>query len=280
VDKVGQANFQYEAESKDSLAFAPNAVGIQAIGEIESGPGVFFDHYPHTTVTFIQPLEGSLDIRLSDRPDIRLKPMQFSVIFPGRLITISSKSKKVHLAYLSVTGPRVVEAVLKLGFWEFQCETDDFPAEYFRQVSGIFQKSGCKSDDPAALLAVERMLRTMAVRRRHCGGNIPFFDAVRKINCMGFANFSTEAAAREIGISRSSLRNLFAAADFKSPGEYMDDVRVARAKEYLYRTQKSTAEIASDLGFANENSFSQFFKRRTGITPARFRRQPILTGRP
>jgi len=269
-------NFLFEAEAHDSAVFDPAAIGIDAIGEIESGPQVFLDNYPHTAVLFIQPLEGSLDIRLSDGHDIHLGCMEFSVIFPQRLITISTKAKKNHFAYLSLKGPRAVETVLKLGFWEFESATDDFPTAYFRQVCKIFQRSGCKSDDPESLLTVERMMRTMAARRLHCGGNIPFFRAVKVINNMDLTNFTTEAAARAIGISRSSLRNLFLDANFMPPGAYMDSVRAARAKEYLYSSQMSTEQIAHALGFANENSFAVFFRRVVGTTPAKYRRQPIM----
>jgi len=192
------------------------------------------------------------------------------------LMTITTTAKKNHIVYLSLSGTRVVEATLKFGFWESQCEVDEFPLDYFRQIAETFKRAGCKSDDPESLLYVERMMRTMAARRRNCGGNIPFFDAIRTINRMDLSDFTTDSAARQLGISRSSLRNLFKEADFMPPGKYMDAIRLARAKELLYRTQMSTAEVAAALGFANENSFSTFFRRMSRITPFHFRRQPMI----
>jgi len=275
---MNDSNYCYETTSDTAVPFENGNVLVKSIGEMESGPRILVDSYPHVTVSFLQVIEGSLDIRYSDSRRLHVAPMQFAVILPGALMTIEAKAKKNHIAYLALSGTRVVEAILKVGFWESQCEVDDFPTDFFRQIADSFRKSGCKGDDPETLLGIQRMMRTMAARRRNCGGNIPFFDAIRTINRMNMADFTTDAAARAIGISRSSLRNLFAEAGFMPPGKYMDLVRVARAKEYLYRTQLSTAEVADALGFANENSFSVFFKRMTRTTPSHFRRQPIGSG--
>lgn len=273
---MDETTYCYESTSESTVPFSNGNVLIKSIGEMDSGPRILVDSYPHVTVSFLQVIQGSLDIDYSDGRRLRVGPMQFAAVFPGTLMTIATKAKKNHVAYLALSGTRVVEAILKFGFWESQCDIDDFPTDFFRQIADSFRKSGYRGDDPNTLIAVQRMMRTMAARRRNCGGNIPFFDAVRTINRMDFSNFTTDAAARTIGISRSSLRNLFAEAGFVSPGKYMDRVRVARAKEYLYRTQMSTAEIANALGFANENSFSTFFRRMTHITPSHFRRQPIV----
>ena len=50
-----------------------------------------------------------------------------------------------------------------------------------------------------------------------------------------------------------------------------DERRRQRAQQLLRESQKSIAEIAEDLGFANTTSFSRAFRRWFNLTPGDFR---------
>lgn len=56
---------------------------------------------------------------------------------------------------------------------------------------------------------------------------------------------------------------------------YLNNLRLEQAKQLLATTQLSLEEIASHTGFSDEFYFNRFFKKRTMITPARYRRQWI-----
>lgn len=49
--------------------------------------------------------------------------------------------------------------------------------------------------------------------------------------------------------------------------EWIDRALITRIKVELLHTDKSVADIAYDLGFANPAFFSKYFKRLTGLTP-------------
>lgn len=59
----------------------------------------------------------------------------------------------------------------------------------------------------------------------------------------------------------------------KSFSEYLNDVRMSKAKEFLIRTDMSAKEIAGRVGFANVTYFSTVFKKNTGLTPDRYRKE-------
>lgn len=57
------------------------------------------------------------------------------------------------------------------------------------------------------------------------------------------------------------------------PHRYHVGRRIARAKELLDAGTHSVTAIARDLGFAETSSFSATFRRVTGISPMRYRRE-------
>ncbi|MEI4771340.1 bifunctional transcriptional activator/DNA repair enzyme AdaA [Psychrobacillus sp. FJAT-51614] len=58
-----------------------------------------------------------------------------------------------------------------------------------------------------------------------------------------------------------------------SPVEYMQQVRIAKAKELLTNTKKSLVEIGKEIGMSNIPYFITLFKRVTGYTPIQFRKK-------
>ena len=50
-----------------------------------------------------------------------------------------------------------------------------------------------------------------------------------------------------------------------------DEVRLERARDLLYRTDKPVKQVAAAVGFRNEKSFARAFKEWVGATPAAFR---------
>ena len=58
-----------------------------------------------------------------------------------------------------------------------------------------------------------------------------------------------------------------------SPGQYQQQLKLARAKELLSSSNLSIAEIAFELNFECVGQFSTFFRKKEGVTPSEFRRQ-------
>jgi YesN/AraC family two-component response regulator len=46
---------------------------------------------------------------------------------------------------------------------------------------------------------------------------------------------------------------------------------ILEAKKLIHLTHKSMKEIAAELNFDDENYFSRYFKKHTGIPPSQFR---------
>lgn len=74
-----------------------------------------------------------------------------------------------------------------------------------------------------------------------------------------------------LGVSRSYFSTVFKEKTGQSFVEYLTNLRMEKAKEYLRETGLCTYEIAERIGFADPHYFSLTFRRRTGMTPKQYK---------
>lgn len=80
------------------------------------------------------------------------------------------------------------------------------------------------------------------------------------------------ALANEVGLSPGHLMRAFRQSTGQTVHEFVEQVRVARARALLLDTDKPIKQIADLLGFSSPSSFTLAFRRATGESPARLRR--------
>jgi AraC family transcriptional regulator len=86
-------------------------------------------------------------------------------------------------------------------------------------------------------------------------------------------NWTVQSLARESGISRARLAQLFSQQVGSSVHKALNKVRVEHARILLKESGLSVSEIAQDCGFATSQHFARIFRRLTGSTAARYRRE-------
>ncbi len=136
---------------------------------------------------------------------------------------------------------------------------------------------------PATMLATARFLLIEPPRQsqRPFAQFIPRFDhgddAIRQSQHHIHAHATTlhgvadlQAAAGMTG--RTFLRRFSAATGFR-PVEYIQQVRIAKAREALERTLTPVDRIAWDVGYADPAAFRKLFQKLTGLPPAAYRQQ-------
>lgn len=79
------------------------------------------------------------------------------------------------------------------------------------------------------------------------------------------------AMAAMASLSRQRFSRVFKNAAGMTLIEYLAHVRVTQAARLLRETDRSIAEIASSLGFADQSHFDRRFRRHYGRTPRQFR---------
>lgn len=83
-----------------------------------------------------------------------------------------------------------------------------------------------------------------------------------------FAALAAGAGVHPVHVSRAFRR-----AFGTSPGRYVREIRIERAKQLLEHASLSISQIAAALGFTDQSHLTRTFQRITGTTPAAYRKR-------
>jgi len=142
--------------------------------------------------------------------------------------------------------------------------------------------SGCMSGQ----LFAEGVSLALLARLRECYGTRPprresesrklstrqLHEAIAFIDANLGADLSLASLARLMSMSPSTFARLFKASVGATTHSFVLSRRLQRA-EILLNGDTSLSEIALAVGFASQSHFTEAFRRRTGRTPSRARRQ-------
>jgi AraC-like DNA-binding protein len=143
--------------------------------------------------------------------------------------------------------------------------------------------------------AVEHLLAYVGTRREALGGdadhvapllaaalsetetNAPAPEAVLKateyIRRAYPRPITCDDTAKAAGISTAHLHGLFKQWLGVTPGRYLGEIRLDRAKDRLAGSAEPIVEIALGVGFSEQSAFTRAFRRRFGTSPAAYRRR-------
>lgn len=85
------------------------------------------------------------------------------------------------------------------------------------------------------------------------------------------ASLSTSKVAKVIGHNASYLSALFKRETGMTITEYIEKQRLVIAKQHLVLSSKTIREIASEVGYVDQNYFSRVFKKHVGMSPMEYR---------
>ncbi|KQO33724.1 AraC family transcriptional regulator [Pseudomonas sp. Leaf83] len=83
-------------------------------------------------------------------------------------------------------------------------------------------------------------------------------------------NIGLDELARVCGVDRFRLSRAFKAAFCIAPHGYLIQLRLVRARRLL-ALGTAPADVASDLGFADQSHLGRWFRRANGLTPGAYR---------
>lgn len=128
--------------------------------------------------------------------------------------------------------------------------------------------------------AIRRYLGTLPAERTGwlAGLNDPFIArALAFIHSRLSEQWTVDALAREVGVSRSVLADRFTRLIGISPMHYLACWRLQVAAQRLSSSHEAMAQIAFEVGYESEAAFSRAFKRLFGAPPATWRKRGEAT---
>lgn len=103
--------------------------------------------------------------------------------------------------------------------------------------------------------------------------NAALMEAIREIVESNYQdmNLSLQGIAAMLKMTPAYVGRIFKQNELMSVGEYINEVRLSRAREYLETKNFSIKEIMELVGYLNESTFFKLFKKRYGVTPREYR---------
>ncbi|HCE41295.1 MAG: hypothetical protein CL549_10365 [Alcanivorax sp.] len=150
------------------------------------------------------------------------------------------------------------------------------PVYFERPSAGIVVRAALldqplRHGDPAIRHALERHADEL-LRHRHQPA--PLSGEVRRLltAMLGEQDPSAIEIAHQLGLSERSLHRRLS-AEGSSFQALLDAVRLARARVLLHESNAPLDEVAMYLGLQSRQSLIRWFRRHTGLTPGRYRKE-------
>lgn len=170
----------------------------------------------------------------------------------------------------------------------------DFQFFYAVKTTCIFCRPSCKSRPPNKqnVRIFQNAQQALAAHFRPCkrckptGQRLPDSEWVDQITHFIDSHFSEnvtlEILAEMCHGSPYHLHRTFKRVKGMTPGEYVQQLRMNKAKQLLADTDKTITDIAFAVGMSSTPYFVTLFKKMTGTTPTEYRhrhKQASETGR-
>ena len=126
---------------------------------------------------------------------------------------------------------------------------------YLKEITRI--KNNCYNN--------QGQLHTVIMTRHFINNN---YDKELNLNILSHIRFT----------SKFHLIRLYKRYYGQTPGQYLIDRRLEKAKEFLIKGQ-SVSETCYDIGFESPSSFSTLFKSKFGLTPKEFQKEQFSQSR-
>lgn len=185
------------------------------------------------------------------------------------------------------------------GFFEAYYPTVKLRPERILSLAGpahrLITGGGSSSWEDVALYLIARFSsETEAVRAAkvfllgdHSEGQLPFAALVQPrrhedatiAKCQAWiadhyaADNPVARMVAQSGLSERTFKRRFKTATGYSPMDYVQTLRIEEAKQLLEVTGEPTDAVARQVGYEDPAFFRRLFKRRTGVTPARYRQR-------
>ncbi|TWD93719.1 AraC family transcriptional regulator of adaptative response / methylphosphotriester-DNA alkyltransferase methyltransferase [Neobacillus bataviensis] len=160
---------------------------------------------------------------------------------------------------------------------------------YAVKTTGIFCKPSCKSRVPKKdnVRIFQSAEEALAANFRPCKRcmptepNLPDQEWIHSITNFINKNYHSKLTLETLAeISHGSpyhLQRTFKKVKGMTPVEYIQDVRIIKAKELLIKSDRAVTEISRMVGIPNTPYFITLYKKKTGETPAQYRQSKCNT---
>jgi len=155
-----------------------------------------------------------------------------------------------------------IENLFKRGCEEIK-ERDENREEILRSILDLM------------LLTCNNLYSTTSSNKRINRGHILVKNFLKLLEENYTKNLRIKDYANMLAITSNHLTETVRVSTGKTPIEFIQDKMTIEIKRLLLHTNLSISEIADKLHFSDLSYFTKFFKKNTGVTPLKFRKNNL-----
>lgn len=142
----------------------------------------------------------------------------------------------------------------------------------FERLEQVFLRKGCCADSLSELYRLISLVSTLT-QESTLPHDRRLEDALAHMNLHFKEKDCIAQAARVCEVTPRRFTDLFRESYHCTPGQYLTQLKLEKAKQLLCMPEFSLAQVAELSGFSDVYYFSKVFKADTGITPGAYRKQ-------
>ncbi len=263
-------NTDFETQANicdESVPLAVNSTGVEYFNKPFESSKSFRNDYGIVYV-----MEGSIYFNMTNET-ITLGKGDFIVLKPKTKTSYGTKDSFLNYYWLQFTGYNIKNLFDKLNL-EFNTP---YKIGVYEDLKGCFKRIAREftvndsffSDTSVAVLTETLVMFSRYLERK----DKYFLRSLDYIEEHFSENIPIEKLASIEGLSVSHYRAVFKKRLNITPNEYITMKRINSACFYLQHTSYSIEKTARLVGYEDSFYFSRVFKKKTGISPMRYRRE-------
>lgn len=202
------------------------------------------------------------------------------MLFPGQWHTYSPLMEIGWNEYCIGFEGCMIDNLVKAGF--FTPENQVMPVGFHENLVNLFSRAIeiAKEDQIAsqqylAGIVFHILGKVMSILKNNLFDNDEAKQKIERakiiMNENVYSSIEPEQIAERLNISYSWFRKIFKSYTGYAPAQYIQELKINRAKLLLTETNHTVKEIAYQLNYNSPEHFFSIFKRKTKLTPTDYR---------
>ncbi len=202
------------------------------------------------------------------------------MLFPGQWHTYSPLLDVGWNEYcIGFEGP-MIDSLVSSGFFTYENQVmsvgfHENLVNLFSRAIEIAKEDRIASQQYLAGLVFHILGKVMAIIKNNLFDNDEAKQKIERakiiMNENIYASIEPEQIAESLNISYSWFRKIFKAYTGYAPAQYIQELKINKAKLLLTETNQTVKEIAYQLNYNSPEHFFSIFKRKTKLTPTDYR---------
>lgn len=249
--------------------------------ESQHRKGIFVSEHYHEHFQILYALEGEGEITL-DGKVYNFSKDKVVLISPYCIHSIKATNKLTNLV-LAFSASALLMSVKDDLLSYLQGNSRYFEMDLFTasEIRSLFRKMlyEQKNSDDYSKLAMSACLIEIIIHllRQHKITNVQDANDLRSIQIKEyierhyFENLTAESLSNLFGISTRYMNDIFKRKFNDTPLQFLQKIRIHRAKELLLKTDQDIVSICFEVGYETLSTFYRTFRNLVGISPNKYR---------